>query len=58
MNKIKTILAYPPHKILDFGNIENDYINDTVEFKNVCYKIRNNKILDKVKYIQMKLMPL
>lgn len=50
VNRIKTILDYTPKKEIDFGDIDNDYINGMVEFKNVCYEIKNNKILDKVSF--------
>lgn len=50
VNRIKTILDYAPQKTIDFGDIDNDYINGTVEFKNVCFHIKNKKILDKVSF--------
>ena len=50
VNRIKTILDYTPQKGLDFGDIDNDYISGMVEFKNVCYEVKNNKILDKVSF--------
>lgn len=50
VNRIKTILDYTPQKGIDFGEIDNDYINGIVEFKNVCYEVRNKKILDKVTF--------
>lgn len=50
VNRIKTILEYSPQKEIDFGEVDNDYINGIVEFKNVCYEIKNNKILDKVTF--------
>lgn len=50
VNRIKTILDYGPQKEFDFGDVENDYINGSVEFKNVCYKVKNKLILDKVSF--------
>ncbi len=50
VKRIKTILDYTPQKGIDFGDLDNDYINGSVEFKNVCYHIRNKKILDKVSF--------
>lgn len=50
VNRIKTILDYTPQKGLDFGDVDNDYINGVVEFKNVCYEIKNKKILDKASF--------
>jgi len=50
VNRIKTILDYSAQKGLDFGDIDNDYINGMIEFKNVCFEIKNNKILDKVSF--------
>lgn len=50
VNRIKNILDYSKEKGIDFGDIDNDYINGTVEFKNVCYEVKNKKILDKVSF--------
>lgn len=50
VNRIKTILDYTPQREIDFGDINNDYINGTIEFKDVCYEIKNKKILDKVSF--------
>ncbi len=50
VNRIKTILDYIPEKGMDFGDIDNDYINGVVEFKNVCFNIKGKKILDKVSF--------
>ena len=50
VNRIKNILDYAPLKEYDFGDVENDYINGLIEFKNVCYEIKGKKILDKVSF--------
>ena len=50
VKRVKTILDYTPQKGIDFGDIDNDYINGVVEFKNVCFEIKNKKILDKVSF--------
>lgn len=50
VNRIKNILDYMPQKDIDFGDVDNDYINGIVEFKNVCYEIKNKKILDKATF--------
>lgn len=50
VDRIKTILEYSTNKEIDFGDINNDYINGIVEFKNVCYEINDKKILDKVTF--------
>ncbi len=50
VNRIKNILDYVPQKDIDFGDVDNDYINGIVEFKNVCYEIKNKKILDKATF--------
>lgn len=50
VNRIKTILDFSPGKGIDFGDIDNDYINGRVEFKNVCYEVNNKKILQKVSF--------
>lgn len=50
VSRIKTILDYNPQKSFDFGDIDNDYINGVVEFKNVCYSVKNKLILNKVSF--------
>lgn len=50
VSRIKTILDYTPQKSFDFGDIDNDYINGVVEFKNVCFSIKNKSILNKVSF--------
>lgn len=50
VKRIQNILDYIPQKDIDFGDINNDYINGVVEFKNVSYEIKNKKILDKVSF--------
>lgn len=50
VNRIKTILDYSPQKGIDFGDIENDYINGLVEFKNVNFKIKGKDILNNVSF--------
>lgn len=50
VKRIQNILDYVPQKDMDFGDIDNDYINGVVEFKNVSYEIKNKKILDKVSF--------
>lgn len=50
VNRIKNILDYTPQKSIDFGDINNDYINGSVVFKNVCYEVSNKKILDRVSF--------
>lgn len=50
VSRIKTILDYTPQKSFDFGDIDNDYINGVVEFKNVYFSIKNKSILNKVSF--------
>lgn len=50
VNRIKTILDYTPQKEIDFGDIDNDYINGVVEFKNVCFAIGGKQILNKASF--------
>jgi len=50
VRRIKTILDYTPQKEIDFGDLDNDYINGRVEFKDVCFKIKDKKVLDKVSF--------
>ncbi len=50
VNRIKNILDYKPQLGFDFGDINNDYINGVVEFKNVCFQIGDALILKKVSF--------
>lgn len=50
VNRIKTILDYTPQKGIDFGDIDNDYINGVVEFKKVCFAVKNQTILNNVSF--------
>lgn len=50
VNRIKAILDCKPGNGMDFGDIDNDYINGSILFKNVCYEISNKKILDRVSF--------
>lgn len=50
VNRIKAILDYAPQKNIDFGDINNDYINGSVVFKNVCYEVENKKVLNHVSF--------
>lgn len=50
VHRIETILNCTPQKEIDFGEVDNDYINGMIEFKNVCYEYKGNKILDKVSF--------
>lgn len=50
VNRIKTILDYSPQKGIDFGEVNNDYINGVITFKNVCYEMKGKRILDKVSF--------
>ena len=50
VNRIKTILDYKPDSIIDFGEINNDYINGTIVFDNVVYEKKKKKILNNVSF--------
>lgn len=50
VNRIKAILDYSSDNNFDFGDVDNDYINGIVEFKNVCFEVKGKKILDKVSF--------
>ena len=50
VNRIKNIIDYTSKKQVDFGEVNNDYINGIVEFKNVCYEAKDRKILNKVSF--------
>lgn len=50
VNRIKNILNYTPQQLLAFGEYNNDYITGKVEFKNVSYQIKNERILKDVSF--------
>ena len=50
VNRIKTILNYKDGSEAEFGDIDNDYINGLVTFKNVSYDIKGKQILNKVSF--------
>lgn len=50
VSRIKNILDYTPQKAIDFGEVDNDYINGVVEFKNVCYEVKNKMVLNKASF--------
>lgn len=50
VNRIANILDYSSRKDMDFGDIDNDYINGTVVFKDVIYEIKGKRILDKASF--------
>lgn len=50
VNRIKAILDYVPKKGMDFGDVDNDYINGVVALKDVIYEIKGKKILDSVSF--------
>lgn len=50
VKRIKTVLDYTQNSNIDFGDIENDYINGTVIFDKVNYSVKNNKILNNVSF--------
>lgn len=50
VNRIKNILDYSPQKNIDFGNIDNDYINGLITFKDVSYEIKNKTILNNISF--------
>lgn len=50
VNRIKNILDYTPQKGIDFGDINNDYINGSIVFKSVCYEVKNKVILNRASF--------
>ena len=50
VSRIKAILDYVPEREIEFGELENDYITGSIEFKNVFYQIRNKKILNGITF--------
>ena len=50
VNRIKTILNYTPDTEIDYGDIDNDYINGTITFNKVNYKVKDRQILSNVSF--------
>lgn len=50
IERIANILSYANENTLDYGDIDNDYINGTIVFKNVNYEIKGKKILNNVSF--------
>lgn len=50
VNRIKNILDYKDGCDYEFGNVDNDYINGLVTFKNVTYEIKGKTILNNVSF--------
>lgn len=50
VKRIKNILDYTSNSNIDFGDIDNDYINGTVTFDNVNYQIKNKNILNNISF--------
>ena len=46
VSRIRTILDYTPEREIEFGELDNDYINGSIEFKNVYYSIKHKNILN------------
>lgn len=50
VNRIKTILDYKDGNDFEFGDVDNDYINGLVTFKNVSCEIKNKPILNNISF--------
>ena len=50
VKRIETILNYSKESDIDFGNINNDYINGVVSFDKVYYEKNGNSILKNVTF--------
>ena len=50
INRIKNILDYTTANAVDYGDLENDYINGSVVFDNVSYAVKNQTILNNVSF--------
>lgn len=50
VKRIKNILDYTSDSNIDFGDITNDYINGTVKFDKVNYRIKDKTILNNVSF--------
>ncbi|MCH5167665.1 MAG: ABC transporter ATP-binding protein [Erysipelotrichales bacterium] len=50
LNRIANILDYSSDRDIDYGEIDNDYINGTVVFQKVNYEIKGKKILNNVSF--------
>lgn len=50
INRIANILDYSSTNLLDYGDIDNDYINGTILFQRVNYEIKGKKVLNNVSF--------
>lgn len=50
VTRIRTILDYTPEREIEFGELDNDYISGSVEFRNVTYSIRHKNILNGISF--------
>ena len=50
VKRIKNILDYTGENSIDYGDINNDYINGSIVFDNVSYEVKNRLILNKVSF--------
>lgn len=50
VKRVKNILDYTGDSTIDFGDIENDYINGSVTFDNVYYDVKNKTVLNNVSF--------
>ena len=50
LNRIKNILDYTTENAVDYGDLENDYINGSVVFDSVSYTVKNRPILNNVSF--------
>lgn len=50
INRIKAILSYTSDSEIDYGDLDNDYIDGVVTFDRVNYKVKNRQILSNVSF--------
>ncbi len=50
VNRIKAILSYTTDSEIDYGDIDNDYINGVVTFDKVNYKLKDRQILNNISF--------
>lgn len=50
VKRVKNILDYTGDSTIDYGDIENDYINGSITFDNVYYDVKNRPVLNNVSF--------
>ena len=50
IKRIDNILKFKSDNQVDYGDLDNDYINGEVVFDHVTFKLKNKKILDNISF--------